>query len=469
MKAKILLISIILLIASCAVVYAEDRVSLGFLYGSTSDLSLIDRTNGSINQVSPTCFDLDNKGNLVVTGNLTHAFVEQMHERGIIVTPFLSNHWVRSKGRKALKNANALSDSIVCAIKDFDLDGVNVDIENLNEDDREDLSEFVRMLREKLPEGKLLTVSVAANPFEKENGWQGSYDYEKLGKYADYLFVMTYDEHSIGSPEGPVASNAFVENSIIYALNYVSKDKIVMGIPFFGRYWKTDEESGGAAIVGGTVENLLKRKDITINIEDQAEIGESKVTITVPENMHKPISINGDEWEAGEYIVWYHSNEDIKIKLQLINKYDLLGSGVWALGQEKVEVWKYYKDELNKTPRQVTPVEEKIDLAEQRRLAEEARVEELKEVALVLADSRDRVNEFTKEFVKDDKVNDSSNKESITRHGVKLGKKVLDSLEELLDTNEEKVKNTNDKINRVLLANISIGTARLRNEKQFLN
>jgi hypothetical protein len=185
--------------------------------------------------------------------------------------------------------------------------------------------------------------------------------------------------------------------------------------------------------------------------------------------MHKPISINGDEWEAGEYIVWYHSNEDIKIKLQLINKYDLLGSGVWALGQEKVEVWKYYKDELNKTPRQVTPVEEKIDLAEQRRLAEEARVEELKEVALVLADSRDRVNEFTKEFVKDDKVNDSSNKESITRHGVKLGKKVLDSLEELLDTNEEKVKNTNDKINRVLLANISIGTARLRNEKQFLN
>ena len=80
MKAKILLISIILLlIASCAVVYAEDRVSLGFLYGSTSDLSLIDRTKGGINQVSPTCFDLDNQGNLVVTGNLTNTFVEQMH------------------------------------------------------------------------------------------------------------------------------------------------------------------------------------------------------------------------------------------------------------------------------------------------------------------------------------------------------------------------------------------------------
>ena len=466
MKAKILLISIILVIASCAVVYAEDRVSLGFLYGSTSDLNLIDRTNGGINQVSPTCFDLDNQGNLVVTANLTHTFVEQMHEREILVTPFLSNHWVRAKGRKAIQNADALSDSIVCAIQDYNLDGVNVDIENLNEDDREGLTEFVRILREKLPEGKLLTVSVAANPLGKEYGWQGSYDYEKLGEYSDYLFIMTYDEHSTGSPEGPVASNEFVENSIIYALNYVSKDKIVMGIPFFGRYWKADEEWGGSAIVCGTVENLLKRKDIGIEVETQEEIGETKVTITIEENMEKPIIINGDEWESGEYYVWYHSNDDIKNKLQLINKYDLLGSGVWALGQEKAEVWSYFKDELNKTPRQVVEVvEEKIDLAEQRRLAEEARVEEFKEFALSYENSKD----FTNEYVKEEKVDSSSKEESITRHGVKLGKKVLDSLEELLNTNEERVKRTNDKIDRVLLANIPLGTERLKNEKQFLN
>ena len=89
----LILMLIFALLTSSA--FAEDRVSLGFLYGSTENIDLIDRTNGSLNQVSPTCFDLDNKGNLDITGNLTHKFVEQMHERGILVTPFLSNHWSR--------------------------------------------------------------------------------------------------------------------------------------------------------------------------------------------------------------------------------------------------------------------------------------------------------------------------------------------------------------------------------------
>ena len=349
---KVVFIAMLISLVFASSAFAEDRVSLGFLYGTTSDLSLIDRTNNSINQVSPTCFDLDNRGNLAVTGNLTHTFVEEMHNRGIIVTPFLSNHWARQKGRNALKNSEMLASQIVSKIIEYNLDGVNVDIENLTEDDRDDLSNFVKTLKERMPEGKLLTVSVAANPWAREDGWQGSYDYATLGEYSDYLFIMAYDEHSIGGPEGPVASNPFVENSILYALQYVPKEKIVLGIPFFGRVWKEeiDEKGnvttvGGEAVVIGAVPNLIsKHKGITAYVEEQ---GESKLVFVINNDIISS-NLNGKIMEDGSYIVWYQSNEAIKSKLALVNKYDLLGSGVWALGQEKVEVWDYYKEELNR-------------------------------------------------------------------------------------------------------------------------
>ena len=359
MKMKrIVFVSMLILVVLFSIAFADnanERVSLGFLYGTTADLSLIDRTNGSINQVSPTCLDLNNKGELVVTGNLTHTFVNEMHSRGILVTPFLSNHWARQKGRKAIENAYGLAFQVVTTIYEYGLDGVNVDIENLTEDDRDNLTEFIRILKEAMPEGKLLTVSVAANPFGREDGWQGSYDYKAIGEYADYILLMAYDEHSIGGPEGPVASLPFVENSIIYALENMPNDKIVLGIPFFGRMWKEqfDEEGnvtlvGGEAVVIGKAPALIEQFDGFVEYPE--DLQEEKVFFVV-DNSVKSGTLNGRQLEDGNYVLWYPSHDSIKSKLELVNKYNLLGAGVWALGQEKVDVWEYFKHELNKTPR----------------------------------------------------------------------------------------------------------------------
>lgn len=328
-------------------VSAVERVSLGFLYGISEQIELVDRTNGSINQVAPTCLDLTSNGNLKVTNELTHEFVQEMHARGIKVTPFLSNHWVRNKGRAAIKNAEKLTNDIVAIIEEYHLDGVNVDIENLTPDDRDGFSELVRILKEKMPENKLLTVSVAANPERKDTGWQGSYDYAKLGEYSDYLFVMTYDEHSQGGACGPVASLDFIEKSIQYALEFVSKDKIVMGIPFYGRYWKDGEDIGGEAVVIGAVPALISKNKGIVKYDET--IGEACVTFKI-NNPKIKSKINGIELEDGSYTIWYSNTESLKAKLNLVNKYDLLGAGVWALGHEKVDVWSYYKNELNRIP-----------------------------------------------------------------------------------------------------------------------
>ena len=340
---------------SSNIAIATERVSLGFMYGE-ADEELVTRTNGAINQVSPSWLDISSRGNLIISSELTHKFVNSMHEKNIVVTPFLSNHWVRNKGRAAIKNAENLANQLLEVIEEYELDGINVDIENLTTHEKDAFSEFVRILGEKIPKEKIFSVSVAANPDASEKGWQGSYDYEELGKHVDYLFVMTYDEHSQGGECGPVSSIVFVEESIKYALQFVSKDKIVIGIPLYGRYWKKGENYGGEAVVIGAIPNLISKNKGVVKYDPQ--IGEAKVTFSI-NNPRIKSKINGKTLENGTYTIWYPNEESIKAKLNLVNEYDLLGAGVWALGQEKVDVWEYYQNELNRHP-YVTEKEEEM-------------------------------------------------------------------------------------------------------------
>ena len=383
MKLRNVVIStMLIMVIFMSVASAAERVSLGFLYGVSDRTELVDRTNGSINQVAPTCLDLTSKGNLDITSDLTHEFVNQMHERGILVTPFLSNHWVRSKGRAAIKNKENLANEIVNTILEYNLDGINVDIENLTPEDKDGFSELVRLLSEKMPKDKILSVSVAANPEAKETGWQGSYDYAKLGEYSDYLFIMAYDEHSQGGACGPVASFEFVEKSIQHALKYVSRDKIVLGIPLYGRYWKEGEEVSGEAVVIGAVPSLISKNKGIVKYDEN--IGEACVTFSI-DNPKIKSKINGITLEDGNYTIWYPNEESIKVKLKLVNQYNLLGVGVWALGQEKIEFWNYYKNELNQIP-YVSEKEEKIREHYEALVVDVSRLEQERKIKLEYKD-----------------------------------------------------------------------------------
>lgn len=75
------------------------------------------------------------------------AFVEEMHKRGKLVVLFISNHWDRLLGESALKNADALSKQIVSMIDQYNLDGINIDIENVNEQYRATYTKLTRILR----------------------------------------------------------------------------------------------------------------------------------------------------------------------------------------------------------------------------------------------------------------------------------------------------------------------------------
>lgn len=332
---------LIFMMVSTLTFASGDRVSLGYIYNSSkSHTEIVNDTNGNINTVSPTCFDLTDDGHLFINNIFDQEFVNNMHEQGVKVTPFLSNHWGRKKAQAALAKSEILASEVAEAVMKYNLDGVNVDLENLQVKDKDKLTDFVRILREKLPEEKIVSVAVAANPKKLTKTWIAAYDYVELAKHADYLVLMAYDEHSAGGSEGPVASIGFVEESVKVILENVSRDKVVLGIPLYGRYWQNGAERGGEAVVIAQVERISARYKKSIPVYDE-ETGTVKVTIDV-ESGDKKAYINGRYLEEGTYTIWYENENSISRKLQVMNQYGLRGAGLWALGNENDEFWKYY-------------------------------------------------------------------------------------------------------------------------------
>lgn len=325
----------------------NNRYSMGYLYSGTDTqhIEYVNRTNGALGTVSPSYFDIKEDGSLKLN-YLSEKFINEMHSRGINVVPFLSNHWNRTGGINALKDVELLSNQVANYIEKYNLDGVNVDIENVTHEQREQYAELVRLLREKIPSDKEVSVAVAANPNGWEIGWHGSYDYTKLAKYADHLLIMAYDEHYEGGSAGPVSSISFVENSIKYALGKTSPDKIVVGIPLYGRVWSlSSSRIVGKGISIEKINDILKNCESTVTFDETSK--SVKAEFEIKDN--SPVYTAGGDFvlTPGKYVVWYENDESYNSKLNLVSKYNLKGVGSWALGQEDSSIWSNYKNWLN--------------------------------------------------------------------------------------------------------------------------
>ena len=121
-------------------------------------------------------------------------------------------------------------------------------------------------------------------------------------------------------------------------------EKIVLGMAFYGRYWKQGSTYGGYGINAERVDELIQkyRGVVTYDKEYQAP----KAVITIKSTDVKP-TILGQTLAAGKYTIWYENEESIKYKLKLVERYNLKGTGSWSLGQESQATWDYYKLWLN--------------------------------------------------------------------------------------------------------------------------
>ncbi len=321
----------------------NKKFNMSYLYGGTVSQQIdMAQTMGSLNVVSPSWFDINGSGKLVLN-NASTQLVDSMHKMGIKVVPMLSNHWDRTGGKLALENPDSLAQQIAMYVEQYNLDGVNVDIENVTHTERDEYTQLVKRLRELIPQEKEVSVAVAANPNGWTTGWHGSYDYAELSKYADYLMIMAYDESWQGSEAGPVASYDFVKKSVEYALKYADSDKIVLGIPFYGRLWSNDGTFKGNGVGLDVLSRMFADYDATITYDEAKQ--SPKATFTVKQG-DPSYTVGGKKLTQGTYTVWFEDSRSIQSKIQLIHDYDLKGAGSWALNQATDEILKNFSSWL---------------------------------------------------------------------------------------------------------------------------
>lgn len=340
LKKFILFIPVFCILTTPA--FAAATESRSYLYAGSTSIYIhnVDRTGGNLTHVCPDYFEVGANGDLVLTRPVDPVFVSAMRARGIKTLPFVSNHWNRDRARLALAKYEIFADQIVAQVVSNNLDGVDIDIENIDHTDRATFTAFMRYLRQKLPKDKLLSVCVAANPWGGMVGWQGAYDYAQLGSICDIFFIMTYDESYQGGTAGPVASYKFIKDSMNFALKSVDKNKLVMGMPFYGRYWVAGKATGGEAFTLSDIERIIENYRSVTWYDAVNECARAQVTVT---NADLEAGLWGNKkLTAGVYDIWYESQQSLKKKLSLVKDLHIRGAASWALGYEPETVWDDY-------------------------------------------------------------------------------------------------------------------------------
>ena len=282
-----------------------------------------------VNVISPTWFYLtDTSGNIA---NIASAdYVSQAHEKGLQVWGLIDNFTQEVSTTETLSSTAArqnIISQLIQAAKDVGMDGINVDFESLSEDVGIHFLEFLRELSIECHKNNL--VLSVDNPVPED--FTSHYDRAEQGRVVDYVIIMGYDEHYVGSEAGSVASLPWVEQGIQDTLEEVPAERVINAIPFYTRLWRT---TGG-------------------NVTSEA-IGMDQAQQTIADNnvetyWDKTTSQNYGKYDIDNstYQIWLEDAQSVAEKVKLVSKYDLAGVSAWKLGFENSGIWQVISDNLN--------------------------------------------------------------------------------------------------------------------------
>lgn len=303
--------------------------------------NLLSNTKG-VNVVAPTWFKIkDNKGN--ISSIASSSYVSYCHDHNVDVWPTLTNFespdvdssyiLTHTSARQNLVN------QIIALALQYNLDGINIDLESMNGDKVGDgYIQFLRELSIKCENNDIILstdvpVPAAFNKF---------YSYKEQSNFVDYIIVMGYDQHyGQESGEGSVASLSWT-NEALDALHgdQVPSDQIVLGIPFYTKLWKLTPTSDEAA-------------------ETEYIIGFSNLTMTkakqwMNNNVAEPTWLDDCGQWYGEvtkneviYKMWLEDTTSLEHRLAQVNEHKLAGAAFWKYGLESSDAWEIIIKYLN--------------------------------------------------------------------------------------------------------------------------
>lgn len=291
-----------------------------------------------VNVVSPTFFTLKDEGKGEINenvGNSGISYITWAHNNGYKVWPSISNNSyinTTSDIMRDYKLRQNLINKIVSLVVKYDLDGINIDFENMKAEDKSLFNRFIIELTPRLKEyGKVVSVDVTA-PDGSEN-WSMCYDRHTIGKVADYIVYMAYDQNG-DSKEGTTAGCDWTEANIkkfVGTQEEIDSKKIILAVPFYTRVWYTNENG--------------QKKSVAVDMKRLDEIIPSGSTKTWDDSLKQYVT---EYTKNGrKYKVWIEDEKSLDAKLSLISEYNLAGAGYWKKGSETNSIWNMISNKLN--------------------------------------------------------------------------------------------------------------------------
>lgn len=289
-----------------------------------------------VNVVSPSFFYMTKYSTTNVyenVGNEGIAYVNWAHENGYQVWPMFTNSNMSetSKMLSDYKSRETVINQIINYIKQYNLDGINIDFEGMYEADKDNFSRLLIEIRPRLNEiGAVLSVDVTAPDGAPE--WSLCYDRYTIGKVADYVMFMAYDQYGVSATKaGTTAGHNWVEANVKKFLGQeeVKAEKIILGIPFYTRVWKEINGNVISSVVNiGNVNNLIP----------------SNATKTWNEDLQQYYV----EYKKGgaTYKIWVEDEKSIEAKLDLVSKYNLGGAAYWEYDRATNSIWNLIESKI---------------------------------------------------------------------------------------------------------------------------
>ena len=302
-----------------------------------------------VNVISPTWFYLnDNNGNLANLASLD--YVNYCHSQGVEVWALVSNLENKDADSAEVlthtsKRQNLVNQIVSMAIQ-YNLDGINLDFESLNQSKVGDAYiEFVRELSIKCANNGIVLSIDNYVP----TSYTAFYNRAEQANFADYVVIMGYDEHYAGGDAGSVSSIGWVKQGVADTLAEVPADQVILGMPFYTRVWQLTKNTSSKDSTDSEDNNDTKDNDNTSDSDydvsskiygmraADALLADNGVTKT----WDKESGQNYAEFASGDstFKVWLEDASSTEERLKVMQDNKLAGASFWKLGFETSDVW----------------------------------------------------------------------------------------------------------------------------------
>lgn len=301
-----------------------------------------------IDIISPTWYSIDGTG--LVTGEPEPEVLRVAKQAHISVVPIFALFDKDAVHQLLLdpKAQDEMNRAFVRECRENGYDGIQYDLEDIMWTDRDALSALVKKTADVLHKQHLqLQIAVVPNApghagktafgkwiFEE---WRAAFDLKALGESVDLLCLMTYDQHTRWTAPGPVGGWMWTNQNLAYALQFVPKEKLSLGIALYGYHWFTGDPG-------------LAEKTKKPNI--MAEY------ISQPNAVFLRDTYGGKEqWDDQDHTPWFFFYRDqmrewifytdkraFNDRYVLAKQNGLAGICSWVLGEEDPGIWSTLPD-----------------------------------------------------------------------------------------------------------------------------